>query len=83
MEVILSIPWYYWLILIFTIIVCFFIGRFSVNNKYDGNVFIEPTEDEDRDRIRFVLEMELDDIKKMKKITFKVNNVESQNSQPV
>lgn len=61
----------------------FIIGRISTSKKSDGVIFVEPTEDADRERIRFVLNLELDDIVKRNQLLFEVKNMHSQNSQAI
>lgn len=46
---------------------------------YDGTVFLEPTEDGERDRIRFVLDMELNEITTKDQLLLKVDNQLSKN----
>lgn len=76
-----------YVILICIIVVClglgFIIGRFGLKKHIDGTVVIEQTEDGERDRIRFVLDLELDEIKAKTQLVFKVENDLSQKSQAV
>ena len=70
------------IIIIVVLIVGWFIGGIVVGknirkNQCDGTIFIEPTEDPNRDRVRFVLDLELDDIRKRKRLIFMVQNVDS------
>ena len=58
-------------------------GLYFKKKKADGTVVIEMSEDNERERIRFVLDIELDDIKSRKELLFKVENALSQNSQVV
>ena len=53
------------------------VGKSIRKNQCDGTIFIEPTEDPNRDRVRFVLDLELDDIRKRKRLIFLVQNVDS------
>lgn len=62
-------------IVIFCLIVGFVIGRFRLRKKKDGTVIIELTEDRQRDRVRFVLDLDLDDIKKKSFLTLEVQNM--------
>lgn len=55
----------------------FLVGKSIRKNQYDGTIFIEPTEDPNRDRVRFVLDLELDDIRNRKRLIFLVQNVDS------
>ncbi len=62
----------------------FLTGRRIRKSQCDGTIFIEPTEDPNRDRVRFVLNLELDDIRKKKRLIFDVTaDSHSQNSQSV
>lgn len=47
---------------------------FILRPKKDGSIVIEKSEDGERDRIRFLLGMDLDEIKKYKSITFFVED---------
>lgn len=53
------------------------VGKSIRKDQCDGTIFIEPTEDPNRDRVRFVLDLELDDIRKRKRLIFMVQNVDS------
>ena len=53
------------------------VGKNIRKDQCDGTIFIEPTEDPNRDRVRFVLDLELDDIRKRKRLIFLVQNVDS------
>lgn len=55
----------------------FLAGKSIRKNQCDGTIFIEPTEDPNRDRVRFVLDLELDDIRKRKRLIFLVQNTDS------
>ncbi len=76
-----------YVILVCIAIVClaigFIIGRFGLKKNIDGTVVLEQTEDGERDRIRFVLDLELDEIKDKTQLVFKVENDLSQKSQAV
>ena len=65
------------LILIGAIVISFIFGwllsRLFKKSHYDGAIFIEPTEDGERERIRFILEMDLDEIKQKPSLLFKIN----------
>ena len=60
------------------ILIAFLSGALSAyfifRPKKDGSIVIEKSEDGERDRIRFLLSMDLDEIKKYKSITFFVDN---------
>lgn len=76
-----------YIILICIIFIClgfgFVIGRFGLKKHIDGTVVIEQTEDGKRDRIRFVLDLELDEIKSKTQLVLKVENDLSKNSQVI
>ena len=61
----------------------FIAGRLSKKQHHDGQIIIEPTEDNDRERLIWKLDMELDDIKKKSQITFQVADHTSKKSQLV
>ena len=64
-------------------IVGIIVGKNIRKDQCDGTIFIEPTEDPNRDRVRFVLDLELDDIRKRKRLIFLVKNTDSKKSQSV
>ena len=72
---------YFVLIFVLAVVAGFIIGRLSKKQKHDGWIVIEPTEDEDRERLVWKLDMELDDIKKSRQITFRVADNTSKKSQ--
>lgn len=51
----------------------FLVGRFA--RKKDGTVIIEKTEDGQRERIRFVMDLELDEIRDKSLLIFKVEDM--------
>ncbi len=55
------------------------IGKLGSNS--DGIIRIESNQDGSRDVIRFILDLDLDDIRSKKQLKFKVEDL-SQNSQP-
>lgn len=59
----------------------FIIGHHKTKNKQDGLIIIEPTEDGERERIRFILNYDLEDIKSLNTLIFGVENRLSQNKQ--
>lgn len=61
----------------------FVIGRFGLKQHRDGTVVIETTEDGERERIRFVLDLELDEIRYKTQLVLKVENDISKKSQVV
>ena len=54
-------------------------GRFMLKRHRDGSIVIELTEDKERERVRFVLDLDLDEIKYKKQVVLKVENNLSQN----
>ena len=63
------------LILFAMVLLGFGFGRYGFKKqKYDGTVILETTEDGERDRIRFVLDMELDEITTKDQLLLKVSN---------
>lgn len=61
-----------------------FIAGVLVTKKHrDGTIIIEPTEENDGERLIWKLDMELDDIKKRNQIVFKVEDNTSKKSQSV
>lgn len=52
----------------------FIIGRVVLKKKKDGAVIIERTEDGDRERVRFVLENDLEELKYKKRLVLYVEN---------
>ena len=68
------------LILLALVLLGYGFGRYGFKKQQtDGSVIIEPTEDGERDRIRFVLEMELDEITTRDQLLLKVENRLSKN----
>lgn len=61
----------------------FMFGRFMLKRHRDGSVVIELTEDKERERVRFVLDLDLDEIKYKNQLVLKVENNLSQNKQAV
>lgn len=52
----------------------FIIGRVMLKKNKDGIVVIEKTEDGDRERVRFVLNEDLDELKYKKRLVLYVEN---------
>lgn len=63
--------------------VSFLAGMIAMKKHSDGSIIIEPTEEDDGERLIWKLDLELDDIKKRDRIVFKVENNTSQKSQSV
>lgn len=59
----------------------FLLGLTLTKRKIDGAIIIEPTEDTDRERLIWKLDMDLDDIKKHSQVVFNVENNTSKKSQ--
>lgn len=59
----------------------FILGVALTKKKIDGTIIIEPTEDNDRERLIWKLDMDLDDIKKHSQVVFNVENNTSKKSQ--
>ena len=59
------------------------LGLTLMKRKIDGTIVIEPTEDTDRERLIWKLDMDLDDIKKHSQVVFNVENNTSKKSQLV
>lgn len=57
----------------------FVVGRAALKKHKDGDVVIEMTEDGERERVRFVLENDLDELKHRKRLVLYVDNTLSQN----
>lgn len=55
--------------------------KYKKNNDPTGIIFVERTEDGERDRIRFVLDIDLDEIKQKKLIIFEVKDTTGSASQ--
>lgn len=59
----------------------FLLGLTLTKRKIDGTIVIEPTEEADRERLIWKLDMDLDDIKKHSQVVFNVENSTSKKSQ--
>ena len=57
----------------------FIVGRTVLKKKRDGGVVIEKSADGERERVRFVLECDLDELKYKKRLVLYVENTLSQN----
>jgi len=53
-------------------------GRYIFSRHRNGTIIVENSEDGQRERIRFVLDMDLDDIKLKKQLILKVEDETSQ-----
>ena len=83
MEGIMSNVWYVAAIVVAAFLIGFTIGCFGVEPKHDGWILVGMSEDGEREQIVWKLGMELDDIKKRRRITFLVADNTSKNSQSV
>lgn len=61
----------------------FIFARIFTRHKANGTIVIAMSEDGEREQIRFILDMDLDDIKNKKELILTVENHVSQNSQTV
>ena len=59
----------------------FLLGMILTKRKIDGTIVIEPTEEANRERLIWKLDMDLDDIKKHSQVVFNVENNTSKKSQ--
>lgn len=59
----------------------FLLGLTLTKRKNDGTIVIELTEEADRERLIWKLDMDLDDIKKHSQVVFNVENNTSKKSQ--
>ena len=57
------------------------VGKNIRKGQCDGTIVIEPTEEDDRERLIWKLDMDLDDIKKHSQVIFNVENNTSKKSQ--
>jgi hypothetical protein len=61
----------------------FLLGLTLTKRKIDGTIVIESTEETNRERLIWKLDMDLDDIKKHSQVVFNVENNTSKKSQLV
>ena len=61
----------------------FLLGLILTKRKIDGTIVIESTEETNRERLIWKLDMDLDDIKKHSQVVFNVENNTSKKSQLV
>lgn len=73
----------YTAITVVALLIGYIFGHFVFRKHQDGTIVIEMSEDRERERVRFVLELDLDELKDRKQITLGIENLLSQNSQPV
>ena len=80
----MSIAYTWWIIIItisgFGMFLAFFLGWKFAKKHFDGVIRIETNEDNTREAVRFILNMDLDQIREEKQIVFKVEDL-SKNSQ--
>ena len=72
MEVILNNLWLFCLFLLAGILLGFIFGKLSVRKTYNGTIYLEPSDKPDCERVRFVLNIELDELGKIPEVNFKV-----------
>ena len=73
-----------WIAIVIALIISGIIGYLIGHRKANGIIYVEPVEDDpERDRIRFILDMDLDTIKKQPQIVFRVEDKTSQKLQSV
>lgn len=68
-------------VVLIAIAIGFLLGLTLTKRKIDGTIVIEPTEEADRERLIWKLDMDLDDIKKHSQVVFNVENNTSKKSQ--
>ena len=68
-------------VVLIAVAIGFLLGLTLTKRKIDGTIIIEPTEDTDRERLIWKLDMDLDDIKKHSQVVFNVENNTSKKSQ--
>ena len=61
-------------IAIVSILVGIFIEMIRVKQHRDGTIIVETTEDGQRERIRMILDLDLDDIKKKNRLIFTIDD---------
>lgn len=70
--------------MILCLLMGFIFGRFGMVKKHQGIIAVELSDDgEEREIVRFILPLQLDEIKTRQQIIFKVENNTSQKSQAV
>jgi hypothetical protein len=52
----------------------FVFGRFGLKHHHDGSIVLEMTEDGERERVRFVLGLDLDQLEDRHQVTLKIEN---------
>lgn len=62
------------LIIVLSLVLGFLFGRFGLKHHRHGEIIIEMNEDRSRERVRFVIDVDLEDLKKKNQIVLKVNN---------
>lgn len=70
-------------VVLIAVAIGFLLGLTLTKRKIDGTIVIEPTEEADRERLIWKLDMDLDDIKKHSQVVFNVENNTSKKSQLV
>ena len=67
----------WWMVILnfLSLVFAFFLGFRFAKAHHDGVIRIETNEDGSRDAIRFILNLDLDDIRKRKSLVFKVEEL--------
>ena len=68
-------------VVLIAVAIGFLLGLTLTKRKIDGTIVIEPTEEADRERLIWKLDMDLDDVKKHSQVVFNVENNTSKKSQ--
>lgn len=64
----------YTLLVLFSLVLGFVFGRFGLKHHHDGSIVLEMTEDGERERVRFVLGLDLDQLEDRHQVTLKIEN---------
>ncbi len=64
----------YTLLVFFSLVLGFAFGRFGLKHHHDGSIVLEMTEDGERERVRFVLGLDLDQLEDRHQVTLKIEN---------
>lgn len=70
------------LVIITSLVLGFIFGRF-LKRQHNGVIVIGLSEDGEREQVRFILDLDLDEIKNRKELVLGVENHLSQNSQAI
>jgi len=72
---VVTITWWMIILDLFGTIFAFFLGWRFAKIHHDGTIRIEVNEDGSRDVIRFILNLDLNDVRKHKSLVFKVEDL--------